>query len=456
MKHEDETPWSNHNLEREVLGAAILDRSCGVLAKAAGVTVESFTRPQHRVLWKAVETLLSRGDVLDAVSVEQAVRAAGDSSVASLVDVLEITNHLPTLLHSERHATELVRLHTARRTWHAVRGLAAICDGDPEAFRKKALQELQTATRSSASKRAVPLREGVAQWWRDFDADGDESTSTPRRARFALASLDSVLGDGRGLVPGCLYVIAARPAMGKTSLAQAALLATAQNGGRCLFFSLEMQTAELVTRLLSMLTLVDSRSILRREFDSTTSADLARASEQLHRLQVEIDDEAGLTISEIRARTLLARASGPLDLIVVDHLQITAPEGRAASENETVHLSAVTGALKRLAKEVGCPVVALSQLNREVDKRPNKRPQASDLRGSGSIEQDADVVMFLYRDEVYNVDSEDRGIAEVRIAKQRGGATPTIKLRWHGPTTSFHTIEADEEDGARFYYAGAN
>lgn len=251
-----------------------------------------------------------------------------------------------------------------------------------------------------------------------------------------------------GLRAGQLVILAARPAMGKTSL----FLSAAQNiavtsKAVVSIFSLEMSKEELGFRMLSMLSRIDSK---RLKVGRISSQDdwirLAKAADQLSKTRVFIDDSGDLTVMDIRARCRrLLATEKRLDLIVVDYLQLmkgskAASRGDGSRERE---ISEISRNLKNLAKELKVPVIALSQLNRGVESRPNKRPMLSDLRESGAIEQDADIVSFIYRDEVYNPETEDRGIAELIVAKHRAGETATVRLKWLAEYTLFANLAKD-------------
>jgi replicative DNA helicase len=250
-----------------------------------------------------------------------------------------------------------------------------------------------------------------------------------------------------GLHAGQLVIIAGRPAMGKTSL----VLSAAQNASVgyksvVAIFSLEMSKDELGFRFLSGLARIDSKRLKVGRLADRDWPRLAQAADQLSKAKIFIDDSGDLTIMDMRARCRRLLASEKkIDLIVVDYLQLmkgskAAQKGDGSRERE---ISEISRGLKALAKELGCPIVALSQLNRGVESRQDKRPMLSDLRESGAIEQDADLVCFVYRDEVYNKDSEDRGVAELIVAKHRAGETATVRLAWLSEYTLFANLAQD-------------
>lgn len=244
-----------------------------------------------------------------------------------------------------------------------------------------------------------------------------------------FADLDAKL---RGLRPGNLVLIAARPAMGKTSLAMQ-IAAHASASGVVVAFSQEMADTELVDRLMASLGRVNLSKIIDGKLDSDDHDRFAHAIGRARSLNLYIDDQPAQRISDIRAKTQSIRRKHPISLVVVDYLQLMTGDGA----NRNAEIEQISRGLKALAKELGCPVIALSQLSRKCEERPNKRPMLADLRDSGAIEQDADIVLMIYRDEIYNPDTPDKGTAEVLIRKNRQGQTGDVRLTWIGEYTSF-------------------
>jgi replicative DNA helicase len=248
-----------------------------------------------------------------------------------------------------------------------------------------------------------------------------------------------------GLRPGQLVILAARPAMGKTSLFISAANNIAQKANKIVaIFSLEMSKEEIGFRFLSMMSRIDSKRLkIGRINGADDWARLARAADQLSKSKIFIDDSGDLTVMDVRSRCrrLLAQEK-QIDLIVIDYLQLMKGTRKTSGSDGSREreISEISRNLKNLAKELRVPIIALSQLNRGVESRPNKRPMLSDLRESGAIEQDADIVCFIYRDEVYNKETEDKGIAELIVAKHRAGETATIRLAWLAEYTLFANL----------------
>ena len=248
--------------------------------------------------------------------------------------------------------------------------------------------------------------------------------------------LDSYL---LGMQPGQLFVLAARPGMGKTAFAlNIGVNAVEHSGLPIAIFSLEMMATELSSRLLSSKAKVDSKKLRSKNFIETDLRNIAKAVKELSELPIFINDEP-VTVFDIQSQCRKIKAEMGLGLVIVDYLQLMKPHN--SNPNREQQISEISRGLKEMAKELECPVLTLSQLNRGVENRPgNKRPNVSDLRESGAIEQDADVVMMIYRDEVYNPDSKDRGIGEIIIGKNRNGETGIVKLSWVGRYTSFENM----------------
>lgn len=243
-----------------------------------------------------------------------------------------------------------------------------------------------------------------------------------------------------GMQPGQLIVLAARPAMGKTSLAlNIAVSSCLQSGLPVAIFSLEMLATELSMRILTGRAKVDSKRVRTKNFLDTDLRSLARATQELSSLPIYINDSGNTTILDIQSQCRKIKADQGLGLIVIDYLQLMGSTNKTAQREQQI--AEISRGLKTMAKELGCPVIALSQLNRGVESRPDKRPTTADLRESGAIEQDADIVMFVYRDEVYFKDStKEPGVAEIIVGKNRAGEIGTAKLAWVGAYTSFENL----------------
>jgi len=252
-----------------------------------------------------------------------------------------------------------------------------------------------------------------------------------------------------GLQPGDLIVLAARPSMGKTALAINIAEHVALNEGLPVaVFSMEMGASQLAVRIVGSIGRIDQGHLRTGKLSDDEWPRLTEAIEKLRNVSLHIDETPGLTPSELRANARrLARQCGKLGLIVVDYLQLMSGSSSNGGDNRATEIGEISRGLKMLAKELQCPVIALSQLNRSVETRTDKRPMMSDLRESGAIEQDADVIMFIYRDDYYNKESKEPGVAEIIIGKQRNGPTGTVKLAFLKPLTKFESLASGYNNG---------
>ena len=247
-----------------------------------------------------------------------------------------------------------------------------------------------------------------------------------------------------GLQKSDLILLAARPAMGKTALVLNLIEYIALHGAHTIaMFSLEMSKEQLVKRMLAMNSKVDSQKIRTGNLEDEDWVRLVDSVRRIGNTNLVIDDTSGITASEIRSKCRKLKLNKGLDLIIIDYLQLMSGSGKRRGDSRQQEISDISRALKVMARELNIPVIALSQLSRAVEQRPDKRPMLSDLRESGAIEQDADLVMFLYRDEYYNPDTEDKGVAEIIIAKQRSGPTGKVKLAWLSNLTKFGNLEQE-------------
>ena len=247
-----------------------------------------------------------------------------------------------------------------------------------------------------------------------------------------------------GLQPSDFILVAARPSMGKTAF----VLNVAENVAikqqiTTVVFSLEMSNVQLVNRMLSLESTVDADKIRKGHLDSNDWGKLIEGADSIAKSKLIIDDTPGISIAELRSKCRKYKMENNLGLIIIDYLQLMSGSGSGRSEGRQQEVSDISRALKALARELNVPVVTLSQLSRAVEQRPDHRPMLSDLRESGAIEQDADVVMFLYRDDYYNKDTEQKGIAEIIIAKQRNGPIGTVKMAWLPEQTRFADLSRD-------------
>ena len=430
--------------ERALLGG-LLQQPDQLPTVGEVVQPDDFYRPEHGCLYKLLLEMHGRGESVDLVTVSDRVTREGQQArFGGVAYVVELPEHVPSTANLQHYAEVIKDKATLRELIRSARELAEQAYQQPDdvsALMERAAREFtslgQGASRRSWQQISLVVDEELLRIEKLSERGGTTSGHTT-----GFADLDKKLA---GLQPSDLLILAARPAMGKTALA----LNIAQNvalieGVPVGIFSLEMGRGQLVTRMLCCHGLVDAGRVRTGSLETEDWERFLDASEFLRKARVHIDDSPGLSIGDVKTRARRLKAEEPdLGLIVIDYLQLMrGDDARAPREQQ---ISSISRGLKEIAKDLGCPVMALSQLNRGVESRQDKRPMVSDLRESGAIEQDADVILFIYRDEYYNPDdSLDRGLAEVIIAKQRNGPTGTVKLAFQGQFTRFDNYLEDD------------
>jgi replicative DNA helicase len=431
---------ADHEAERAVLGAIILDHDAyhKVMDK---VRVESFDLPRHQTLFRACEELTTKQQAITLITLKNYLEEHGQlEAVGGVGFIAEVADSVPTAAHVEHHAGIVKNKFLARTLIRTAEGIVA---RGYEASEPVA-QLLEEAEREI-------LRIGVGHADAAFSSVADELEATVEYiqqvqegrivgVRTGFQDLDRLTG---GFSGGELVILAARPSLGKTALALNVARNHAIDAGGCVgFFSLEMTKRELMLRVLLGEAQVDNTRFSNGMLSERDWRAITRAASKLQEARVFLDDSMAVTASELAGRARRLHHQHQLSLIVVDYIQLI--QGREKLERREEQVADISRSLKFLAKDLDLPIIALSQLNRGPEGRPDKRPQLNDLRESGAIEQDADVVMFIYRDEVYHEDSPDLGIAEVHIAKQRNGAVGTVKLQFDAQYGRFHNLAGRE------------
>ena len=427
-----------HDLQAEesLLGAMLL--SAEAIASAAGiVSASDFYKPAHGHVYDAVHTLYAAGQPADAVTVADELRRAGLLDAIGGPGVLaQILSSTPATTNADRYARIVEEYALLRRLIGVAGEIAELGYSVPEDV-SKALDRAESMVyevnerrvTDSTSKLAELLSQNLDNLELLYER-GDAITGTPT----GYLDLDHLLS---GLQPNALVVVGARPAMGKTSFALGMVAHAALEAAKpVLFFSLEMSNLELSQRLLCADAKVDASRVRNGQLQADDWKKISGAMGRLAEAPIWIDDNPNLTIMEIRAKARRLKSQiGGLGMIVIDYLQLMT--GRSNAENRQVEVSELSRGLKILARELETPVVALSQLSRGLEMRADKRPMLADLRESGSIEQDSDVVMFIYRDEVYDPKPENAGQAEIIVAKHRSGPTGVVQLAFLPQYTRF-------------------
>lgn len=438
-------PPHNAEAERSVLGALLLNNEAFHRIQETGLESRDFYRPSHQKIFEAVVSLIERGEPADLVTLTSTLRDRGwfdqVGGTATLTNLFEDTFAVSNVGYYAKIVREKALLRRVIDTTTEISTEAFEGVSDIEGFLDEAETKIFAISDNKTNKSFASMNQILIDNMHSIE-EMSQTKSDVIGLSTGFNDFDSLTSGLRG---GQLVILAARPAMGKTSLFISAANNIAQKNNKVVaIFSLEMSKEEIGFRFLSMMSRIDSKRLkIGRINGADDWARLARAADQLSKSKVFIDDSGDLTVMDVRSRCrrLLAQEKS-IDLIVIDYLQLMkgtkkTSGGDGSRERE---ISEISRNLKNLAKELKVPIIALSQLNRGVETRPNKRPMLSDLRESGAIEQDADIVCFIYRDEVYNKETEDKGIAELIVAKHRAGETATIRLAWLAEYTLFANL----------------
>ncbi len=425
--------------ERALLGGLIL-RPERVAPITEIVLAEHFYRPEHGRLFEVLKDMSSAGEGIDMLTVAHQIRKEGRAEeFGGVTYVSELTGHVSSTANLDHYAQTIADMAALRDVVQTCRRL-----GDEALARPRDVSLLlEQAVKDFASIGQEKRRGSWNEISMIVDQEIDriealsETDGTTTGARTGFAGLDKMLA---GLQPSDLLILAARPGMGKTALALNLAQNVAMLEKRTVgIFSLEMSRGQLVTRMLCCESLVDASRVRTGTLEEEDWDRLRQGDDRLRQAPVWIDDTPGLSIGDLstRARRLKSE-NDDLALLVIDYLQLMrGDDARAPREQQ---ISSISRGLKGLAKDLDCTILALSQLNRAVESRQDKRPLVSDLRESGAIEQDADIIMFIYRDEYYHEASTDKGMAEVIVAKQRNGPTGTVRLAFQGQYARFDNL----------------
>ncbi|MFC3907970.1 replicative DNA helicase [Legionella dresdenensis] len=435
-------PPHSAEAEQAIIGGLMLDNQAW--DKISSKLCEAdFYRTEHRILFRTIAELARKDQPFDVVTLLDSLKSNDElDDSGGETYLFELANNTPSVANVAAYA-DIVREKSVQRQLIAIAGEIADSAYNPAGREVPELLDLaETRVFAIAEQTAgdggpesiksilVKTVEKIDMLYHNSDALTGMATG--------LSDLDSMTS---GLQPSDLVIVAGRPSMGKTTLVMNMAEHAAINGGKpVLVFSMEMPSDSLAMRMLSSLGRIDQHRIRTGKLEDDDWPRVTSAVHMLSEAPLFIDDTAGLSPAEMRARARrLAKENGQLGLIVVDYLQLMKVPGFKA-ENRTAEISEISRSLKSLAKELKVPVIALSQLNRSLEQRTDKRPVMSDLRESGAIEQDADLICFIYRDEVYNEDSPDKGVAEIIIAKQRNGPIGKVRVAFLGKYTRFEDL----------------
>jgi len=436
-------PPQNLEAERAVLGAILMEND-SIYAVMEILEPSAFYQPSHRLIFSTMLELSERGEPIDIVTLTDRLRSGGNLDKAGGADyVPTLADEVPTAAGVSNYAKIVREKATLRNLIETSTEIVQECfdaPGDVDDILDEAERRIFAISEKRIRSGFLSMKEIVKSSFKTIELlyeKKEHITGVPTGFR----EIDELTS---GFQPSDLIIIAGRPSMGKTAFC----LNIAQNAAMkkqktIALFSLEMAKEQLVMRMLCSEARIDAHRLRSGYLGQTDWPKLSTAAGRLADASIFIDDTPAINSMEMRAKARRLKAEKDLDLVIVDYLQLMS--GRSRSDNREQEISEITRSLKALAKELGVPVVALSQLNRGVESRMDKRPVLADLRESGAIEQDADVIIFIYRDEVYNKESLDKGIAEIIVGKQRNGPVGTKKLTWLDKYTRFEDLTTREQ-----------
>ncbi len=429
----------NGEAEQSVIGSMIMDKDA-IAGAAELLTGDDFYQQRFGVLFEAILELYNEGKPVDLITLQNKLKEKeAPEELNSLEFFRDIIASVPTSANVRYYANIVKEKSTLRQMIKVTESITNDCYMDKE--------KLETIMEDSEKKMFDILQKrnnGDFVSIRDIVFKSLESIEAAARNKGSVTGVSTGFYDldykTAGLQPSDLILIAARPSMGKTAFVlNIAEYAVLRGNVTTAIFSLEMSKDQLVKRIMSMHSKVNSQSIRTGELSDDDWIKLVESAKEIGNSNLIIDDTSSISIGELRSKCRKYKLEFNLGLVIIDYLQLMT--GSKKNESRQQEISEISRSLKGLARELNVPVVALSQLSRAVEQRPDKRPMLSDLRESGAIEQDADIVMFIYRDDYYNHDSEEAGISEIIIGKQRNGPVGTVKLAWQSQFTKFANLE---------------
>ncbi|MDY2627329.1 MAG: replicative DNA helicase [Lachnospiraceae bacterium] len=432
-------PPNSAEAERSVIAAMLMDRDA-VISASEILTGDDFYNRQYGVVFECMVELVNQGEPVDMITVQERLKEKDVSpETASLEFVKELMMGFITSGNIKQYAQIVYEKALLRKVIRINDTINALCYQGKESA-DTILEETERSifellkTRNSGD--FVPIRQVVL--------NALDKIEIASRNRAAVTGIPMGFTDldyqTSGLQPSDLVLIAARPSMGKTAFVlNIAHNVTIRQNLCCAIFSLEMSKEQLVNRMLAMDANVDSQNMRNGKLSESDWEKLVESAGNIGTSRLIIDDTPGISVSELRSKCRKFKLEYDLKLVMIDYLQLMSGSGKNG-DNRQQEISEISRSLKALAREIECPVIALSQLSRACETRNDHRPMLSDLRESGAIEQDADVVMFIYRDDYYNKDSDEKNVSEIIIAKQRNGPTGTVKLAWLPEYTKFANL----------------
>jgi len=438
---EGRTPPHNEEAEISVLGAILLEKDA-IIKVADILTEDDFYSDAHRIVYATMVDLFEKHQPIDLITLTNKLKEKKQlDAVGGAGYISTLVNAVPSAANIVHYAKIIADKSLLRKLIESSGDITKLAYDEKEDTSRvldEAEQKIFKVAEKHLKGKFIPIKSILEDSFERIDElhkDKDKLRGVPT----GFKELDGILA---GLQPSDLIIIAARPSVGKTSLAlNMAENIAGKDGIPVAVFSLEMSKEQLVDRLLASEAKIDSWKLRTGNLDDNDFPKIGRAMATLSEAPLFIDDSPLINVLEMRTKARRLQSEKGLGLIIVDYLQLMQGQGSKNSENRVQEISAISRELKGLARELSVPVVALSQLSRSVESRPDKRPILSDLRESGSIEQDADVVMFIYRDELYNSETDKKGIAEIIIRKHRNGPIGSVELFFKQEQTAFRSID---------------
>lgn len=437
-------PPHDTEAEQAVIGSMLTDKDA-IISAIEVLKEEDFYREDNKTIYSAILNLYNRAEPVDIITLKAELSSLGKlEAVGGLEYLAELPDKVPTTANVDKYikiVEEKSLLRNLLKTANEIIKLGYDETQEVDVLMDQAEKKIFDAIQSRNQKGYSSIKDILVDTFTELEQLYNQKqhiTGVPT----GFADLDYKTA---GFHNSDLILVAARPAMGKSAFAlNIASYAATRGNIPVAIFSLEMSKEQMVNRILCSEAMVDSNKVRTGKIDDEDWAKLAEASGTLSESKIFIDDTPGISIMEIRAKCRKLKLEQNIGMVVIDYLQLVQGSGKRGASREQ-EIAEISRSLKILAKEINVPVIALSQLSRAPEQRPDHRPMLSDLRESGSIEQDADIVMFLYRDDYYNEDSEKKNIAEVILAKHRSGSTGTVELLWLGNYTKFANIEKYRE-----------
>lgn len=427
--------------EQSLIGSMIMDRDA-IMSASEILVKEDFYHQQYGILFEAMVELFNNREPVDLITLQNKLKEKDvPPEISALEYVKDLVDAVPTSANAKYYAEIVKDKSLLRRMIHTTEGITNDCyqgTETTEILLEQTEKKIFDLLQNRGGGDFVPIKQVVLN---ALDKIEKASKTQGNVTGIATGFLDLDYKTA-GLQPSDLVLVAARPSMGKTAFVLNIAQYVAFHSDLCTaIFSLEMSKEQLVNRLFSLESRVDAQKLRSGDLSDADWEKLIEGAGTIGQSKLIIDDTPGISISELRSKCRKYKLEHDLKLVIIDYLQLMSGSGGRASDSRQQEISDISRSLKGLARELNVPVIALSQLSRAVEQRPDHRPMLSDLRESGAIEQDADVVMFIYRDDYYNKDTEDKGIAEIIIAKQRNGPIGTVNLVWLPEYTKFANME---------------